>query len=395
MSERKVLNKYYPPDFDPVKLREKAREVRQRDRRRGKVGPKQMNVRFMMPFTMCCSHCNEFSYVGTKFNSRIEKVQDEDYLGIIIWRIYGKCPSCSCEFAFKTDPQNTAYILEFGGTRTYDPHRDASVVEESVKDRFKREMEGDVMKSLEHKTYTTANELLDLEQLDELRRLNKRMLRTHDITEDVLIKLNRVDRQHGSFVDVPGAQETDTKKQEEEETELENFKTEQEYFHHKKRRKEQSEGGTATAAPSGTATAAPSGTATAAPSGAATAAPSSTAYASTGVPSGAATLSPTLPHHLRRGAAGQRGDSSDSDSDEEQILTNTTTTPAVVAGSTGVGRVDDSSSDDDSDLRQMLLVSSSCAKAVASTSQATRAAAKIKVLKNPKPAKTEVSDCWW
>jgi len=158
-------------------------------RKKAKKGPKQMNVRFMMPFTMCCSSCHEFHYVGTKFNSRVEKLQDEDYLGIAIWRFYGKCPSCSTEFCFKTDPENTAYILEYGGTRTYDPHRDASIVEESVKDRFRREMEGDAMKSLEHKTSTTANELLDLEQLDELRRMNKRLLHQTDLTDEVLVKV--------------------------------------------------------------------------------------------------------------------------------------------------------------------------------------------------------------
>lgn len=126
MADRKVLVKYYPPDFDPEKLREKSRLCR-RYEKRGKGGVKQMNVRFMFPFTMCCATCGEFIYIGTKFNSRVERIAGEDYLGIAIWRFYGRCPHCRGEIAFKTDPQHTEYVLEFGGTRTYDPRKDAEL----------------------------------------------------------------------------------------------------------------------------------------------------------------------------------------------------------------------------------------------------------------------------
>lgn len=87
MADRKVLVKYYPPDFDFDKLQAKKKVLRiqqqQLKRRRGDVfDPPQkrhknkiMNVRMMFPFTLKCGTCSEFIYVGTKFNSRVEKVE--------------------------------------------------------------------------------------------------------------------------------------------------------------------------------------------------------------------------------------------------------------------------------------------------------------------------------
>lgn len=176
MSERKIINKYFPPDFDPEKLisRKRFLRVSEGNRRRGGERPKKvMNVRMMFPFTVCCNTCNEFTYIGTKFNSRVEKVEGEDYLGIVIWRFYAKCPNCRAEMSFKTDPKNADYIMEYGGVRTYDAQRDRTLAEGVLQEKMAAELEGDAMKQLEAKTYDTANELLALEQLDELRRINK------------------------------------------------------------------------------------------------------------------------------------------------------------------------------------------------------------------------------
>ena len=64
MADRKALNHYYPPDFDPSKIpRRKA--------------PKdaQQTVRLMAPFSMRCNTCGEYIYKGKKFNARKETVQ--------------------------------------------------------------------------------------------------------------------------------------------------------------------------------------------------------------------------------------------------------------------------------------------------------------------------------
>jgi hypothetical protein len=80
-----VLNKYYPPDFDPELL---PRNKKPKDR--------QIEVRIMIPFTLCCSTCKEFSYRGKKFNSKKEIAQDIDYLGLHIHRFQPCFSCCRC-----------------------------------------------------------------------------------------------------------------------------------------------------------------------------------------------------------------------------------------------------------------------------------------------------------
>ncbi|XP_055389038.1 uncharacterized protein LOC129618274 [Condylostylus longicornis] len=73
-----------------------------------------------------------------------------------------------------------------GGTRTYDPRRDAEIAATVLKDQLEEEIATDSMRALEHKTYSTANELMALEQLDELRKINKRLLNRESTVDDAL-----------------------------------------------------------------------------------------------------------------------------------------------------------------------------------------------------------------
>jgi DNA-directed RNA polymerase subunit RPC12/RpoP len=110
MGERKVLNKYFPPDFDPAKLPKKKRNM-----------DNYMKVRMMMAMSIQCQTCGVFISKGTKFNMRKEDVIGEDYLGIEIHRFYFKCPHCSTEITFKTDPMINDYMMEHGAHRTVEP----------------------------------------------------------------------------------------------------------------------------------------------------------------------------------------------------------------------------------------------------------------------------------
>ena len=163
MSERKVLNKYYPPDFDHTKLQ---KVVRPRD--------KQDNVRMMLPMSVRCDTCGNFLYIGTKFNMRKETCLDQDYLGIRIYRFYFKCSRCHAEIAMKTDPKQHDYVCESGASRNYEPWRDIEHAEKILKARSQLEDE-DAMKRVEKKGFNSKREMEVMDALNEVKMLNKRL----------------------------------------------------------------------------------------------------------------------------------------------------------------------------------------------------------------------------
>ncbi|RWW07953.1 hypothetical protein GW17_00028632 [Ensete ventricosum] len=148
MGERKVLNKYYPPDFDPAKIPRRRQPKNQ-----------QMKVRMMLPMSIRCNTCGTYIYKGTKFNSR-----KEDVVG---------------EITFKTDPQNSDYTVESGASRNFEPWRDEDEVsylqcyDKSVTMFCKRkradEEMGDAMKSLENRAVDSKQDMDILAALEEMR----------------------------------------------------------------------------------------------------------------------------------------------------------------------------------------------------------------------------------
>lgn len=170
MSERKVLQKYFPPDFDPAALEKRSRGPKQ-------TGPKVQTVRLMAPFSMKCTHCGEFIYKGRKFNARKE-TSDEKYLSITIFRFYIRCTRCSGEITFKTDPKNRDYECERGAKRNFEPWREAKLAEETEEEMLDRieaeELERDAMKELETKVLDAKTEMDIADKLDEIRSRNAR-----------------------------------------------------------------------------------------------------------------------------------------------------------------------------------------------------------------------------
>ena len=167
MSERKVLQKYYPPDFDPAAL----------ERKRGPkpTGLKQQVVRLMAPFSMKCTSCGEYIYKGRKFNARKETTE-EKYYAITIFRFYIRCTRCSAEITFKTDPKHMDYSCEKGAKRNFEVWRAGKLAEETDEERLDRvareEEERDAMKDLEKKTSDAKTEMAVADALDEVRMRN-------------------------------------------------------------------------------------------------------------------------------------------------------------------------------------------------------------------------------
>lgn len=164
MAERKVLNKYYPSDFDPDKLRTIEK----------KNTKKICNVRMMLPMTMKCYTCGTYTYIGTKCNMKVEPVEDEDYLGITLYRFYYRCSNCYSQITFKTDPKNNDYTAEIGASRNHEPWKDIMLAEEEYKNNKKMEMRDDAMKNLEYRTYDSKREMDILEAMDKVKELNRR-----------------------------------------------------------------------------------------------------------------------------------------------------------------------------------------------------------------------------
>ncbi|KAL9004788.1 MAG: hypothetical protein Q9188_002402 [Gyalolechia gomerana] len=173
MSERKVLTKYYPPDFDPSKIT-RAR----RPRGSTPPGPKVQTVRLMAPFSMKCISCGEYIYKGRKFNARKETT-DEKYYSISIFRFYIRCTRCSGEITFKTDPKNMDYTCERGAKRNFEIWRqdtgDEKETDEERLDRLEREEEEkSAMEELEAKVVDAKQEMAIADALDEIRTRNAR-----------------------------------------------------------------------------------------------------------------------------------------------------------------------------------------------------------------------------
>lgn len=169
MGERKIINKYIPADFDPS-LIPRGKKLSRKD---GTVP-----VRMMLPFSVQCDTCHTFLYRGTKFNSKKEAVGGPEgkYLGIQRWRFYIKCSYCARTLSFCTDPKNADYEMESGGTRNYEVYKDkAKTEEESALEKDKEEKE-DPMKALENRVLDSQREMADLDNLEEIRAMNRRHL---------------------------------------------------------------------------------------------------------------------------------------------------------------------------------------------------------------------------
>src|SRR5271155_5866219 len=187
MSERKVLSKYYPPDFDPAKL----------TRKKGGKGNRQQTVRLMTPFSMRCNTCGEYIYRGKKFNARKEDAQ-ESYLSVKIFRFYIRCTRCSAEITFKTDPKNTDYVAERGASRNFEPWREEKP-EETEEERFARlEEEANPMKDLEVKQMDSKREMEIMDALDQVRASNARIDKAQrEMDPNAILKLIHEEKDDG------------------------------------------------------------------------------------------------------------------------------------------------------------------------------------------------------
>ncbi|CAI5446250.1 unnamed protein product [Caenorhabditis angaria] len=160
-TERKVFQKYYPPDFDPSKI---PRAKGQRN--------KQFVQRVMTPFNMQCNTCHEYIYKGKKFNMKRETAEGETYLGLKIFRFYFRCPNCLAEITFKTDLENCDYQNEHGATRLFEAVKLYQDQQKQVEEKEAEDAK-DPMKMLEKRTMMSRQEMEEMGNLEDLQDLSR------------------------------------------------------------------------------------------------------------------------------------------------------------------------------------------------------------------------------
>ncbi|KAK3580942.1 hypothetical protein CHS0354_006967 [Potamilus streckersoni] len=152
MAERKAVNKYYPPDWDPSKgsINEYVGQHPLRDRAR-KLHMGILVIRFEMPYNIWCDGCNSHIGMGVRYNAEKKKVGN--YFSTPIYQFRMKCHLCDNYFEIKTDPKNHDYVIVSGARRKeqrWDPKENEQIVPEDK--ATQKKLANDAMFKLEHGT---------------------------------------------------------------------------------------------------------------------------------------------------------------------------------------------------------------------------------------------------
>ncbi|GME84605.1 unnamed protein product [Ambrosiozyma monospora] len=192
MSERKAINKYYPPDFDPSKVK-KVKKIKKTGR------ASWPTVRLMAPFSMKCLQCNEYIAQSRKFNARKE-VTEEKYLGSRILRFHIRCPRCNSELIFRTDPKNADYECVSGCKRNYErstakPNEGPKAAKNETFDQMLERLEKeDEIEQLNKDGKQKASEETGIEQLEKRLREQEREQQLIDEIDDLQQKNKQAEK---------------------------------------------------------------------------------------------------------------------------------------------------------------------------------------------------------
>lgn len=176
MSERKVLNKYYPPDYDPSKIPRIKKKTKQND------------VRVMVPFNLRCNTCGNYIANATKFNAKKETVEDETYNSLVIFRFYIKCPRCMATIIFRTNPKEQGYEVEHGATENFMALKMAERQARHEAEAEEEEEKINPMKHLENRTKASRQQMEASEQIQNLRSIKYQY---HNVNLDAVIQSKR------------------------------------------------------------------------------------------------------------------------------------------------------------------------------------------------------------
>lgn len=151
MGERKGVNKYYPPDFDPAKHGSingyyKTHPLRERAR---KLSQGILIIRFEMPYNIWCDGCKNHIGMGVRYNAEKKKVGN--YYTTPIYRFRMKCHLCVNYIEMQTDPATCDYVIVSGAQRKeerWDMAENEQIL--TTEHSEKEKLETDAMFKLDH-----------------------------------------------------------------------------------------------------------------------------------------------------------------------------------------------------------------------------------------------------
>jgi len=150
MGERKGVNKYYPPDYDPkmgsINAYHGTHALRERA---NKLHLGILIIRFEMPYNIWCDGCKNHIGMGVRYNSEKKKVGM--YYTTPVYQFRMKCHLCPNYIEMKTDPGNLDYLIVSGARRQerrWDPLENEQVVPEEKS--VSQKLATDAMFKLEH-----------------------------------------------------------------------------------------------------------------------------------------------------------------------------------------------------------------------------------------------------
>lgn len=151
MAERKQVNRYYPPDFDPAKHKSinKYRNSHPLRERAKKLSQGILVIRFEMPYNIWCGGCGNHVGMGVRYNAEKKKVGK--YYTTPIFEFKMKCHLCDNYIVMETDPKNFDYTITSGAQRKNQKWDMAENEQVLTEDREAvKKLSRDAMYKLEH-----------------------------------------------------------------------------------------------------------------------------------------------------------------------------------------------------------------------------------------------------
>ncbi|CAR22533.1 mRNA splicing protein YJU2 [Lachancea thermotolerans CBS 6340] len=174
MSERKAINKYYPPNFNPLEAEEAARKL---SKKLKTMNRDVITIRLMTPFSMRCLKCSEFIPKSRKFNGKKELLPEKYLDTIKQYRLSIKCPRCNNMIAFRTDPKSGDYVMEIGGVKNF--------VEEKPEEKLPGdETLDETLERLERQQQQDNNQTKNDDHEDKLEKIEKRLAKLQKEQQD-------------------------------------------------------------------------------------------------------------------------------------------------------------------------------------------------------------------